>query len=280
MEKMSGGALTKKGVTFTDTTALSSTTWRVGIASKTDASRNTLILPILSFENTSDDLETITTQLGKKMVTSKPIPSGTIMLDASLCDYKQLHDLEDTWFEFVPFFQGGSYWLTRKSDGTLKGFRCKIATKAGLPPEDKTMSYPIYLMFDSYNEFEDVVVVSPTWGFSDIQDYSPVGLDIRIVTAYTAGDVVVKITKRGSGAGLTGLTVAGSDFSILDSNAAPLVAVTAATDDGQGVYTLTIKSDSGGTPANLAAGEFAVLQAHDDDATYLTYLSHALTITA
>jgi len=278
MEKMNGGSLQHKGVTWTDTTAVDSTTWRGLIAALTEAARTVLMTPINGFDNTTDDVEIVTSQLGKKSVTSKPIPSGVIYLDASICDYKQLHALEDTWFEFVPFYQDGTYWMTRKSDGNLKGFRCKIATKAGLPPEDKSQSFPMYLMFDNYAEFENVVVVKPDFTFNDLLDYSAVGLDIRITTAYAAGDVVVKITKRGSGDGLTGLAVA--DFEVLKSNAEPTVAVTVVTDDGLGQYTLTIKKDNDGTPANLASGEYAIIQASDDDATYVTYLSHSVKVTA
>lgn len=278
MEKMNGSALNQKGVTWTDTTAIDSTTWRGKIAALVEADRTALMLPIHGFENTTDDVEIVTSPLGKKSVASKPIPSGIVYLDASICDYKTLHDLEDTWFEFIPFFQDGTFWMTRKSDGTLKGFRCKVATKAGLPPEDKTQSFPVYLMFDNYQEFENVYVFNPDFTFNDLFDYSAVGLNIRITTAYTAGDVVVKITKRGTGDGLTGLAVA--DFEVLKSNAEPTVAVTVVSDDGLGQYTLTIKKDNDGTPANLASGEYAVIQASDDDATYVTYLSPALKVTA
>ena len=278
MEKMNGGAISDKGVTWTDATAISSSTWHTAIADKTEANRTVLTLPIMSFENTTDDIEITTTQLGKKIVAGKPYPSGVIYLDASLCDYKQLHGLEDTWFEFVPFYQGGSFWMSRKTDGTLKGFRCKLATKAGLPPEDKTQSYPLYLMFDSYQEFEDVVVVTPDFNFSDLHDYNAVGLDTRIVTAMTAGDVVLKVTTRCTGEGKTGLVLA--DFVVLDSNATPVVAVTVLVEDGQGQYTLTVKADSAGTPANLATGEYVTIQPQLDDSTYATYLSHAIKISA
>lgn len=278
MDKMNGGSLQDKGVTWTDTTAVDSATWHGKIAGLTDAARTVLMTPINAFENTTEDVEMTTTQLGKTSITGKPIPKGIIYLDASLCDYKQLHALEDSYFEYVPFFQNGSYWMTRKTDGTLKGFRCKMYTKAGLPPEDKTQSYPVYLMFDNYAEFEDVVVISPDFGFNDLVDYSPVGLDIRVTTAYTGGDVVVKVTTRCTGNGKTGLLAA--DFAVLNSSAEPTVVVTAAVDDGLGQYTLTIQKDNDGTPANLAAGEYAVIQAADDDATYVTYLSHSLKVQA
>ncbi len=277
MEKMNGGSLQDKGVTWTDTTAVASSTWHGLIAALTEATRTVFMTPINAFENTTDDVEITTSQLGKKSITGKPIPSGLIYLDASIYDYKQLHVLEDTWFEFVPFFQDGSYWMTRKTDGTLKGFRCKVGTKAGLPPEDKSQSYPMYLFFDNYAEFEDVVVVSPDFNFSDLMDYSPVGLEFRVTTAMAAGDVVVQVNKRGSGDPMLGLAIA--DFEVIKSNAEPTVVVTVLVEDGLGQYTLTVQADNDGTPANLASGEYVTLQASDDDATYVNYLSSNLKIT-
>lgn len=275
MEKMNGGSLQNKGVSWTDTTAVSSSTWHGLIAALTEAARTVLMTPINAFENTTEDVEIITTQLGKGSIVGKPIPKGIIYLDASICDYKTLHALEGTWFEFAPFFQDGSMWMTRNSSGALKGFRCKIGTKAGLPPEDKSQSYPMYLFFDNYTEFENVVVVTPDFTFSDLLDFSAIGLEFKITTAMAAGDVVVQVNKRGSGDAMTGLAIA--DFEVLASNAEAPVVVTVLVEDGLGQYTLTIKK--GAAAANLATGEYAVLQASDDDATYVTYLSAGLKIT-
>jgi hypothetical protein len=274
LENMNGAALQTKGNTWTDDTAVNALTWKTAIADVDSSVRDTLMIPIRSFENTTDDVEILTTQLGLKEIGGKPIPSGIIQLKGSINDYKQLHALENVSYEFVPFFQDGSYWLTRKSDGTLKGFRMRLGTKAGLPPEDKLQAFPLYLFFDNYAEFENVVVVTPDFVFSDLLDYSPAGLDVRIVTAYTGGNVVVKVTKRGSGLGKTGLVAGG--FEVMNSNATPPVAVTAASDDGLGVYTLTIKKET--VPVNLDASDWVILQAHDDDGTNLTYLSHAFKV--
>lgn len=280
LEKMNGAALQDKGVTMSDANATLLTYWRTAIADDDSAVRNTLILPILSFENTTDDVEIITSPLGKKIKGSDPIPSGVIYLDASILDYKTLHALQGQEYELFPSFEGGQYWAARKADGTLKGFRCTIATKAGLPPDDKLQSFPLYVFFTNYSEFENVVVVSDMdWTMNgDLLDYVPVGLDIQITTAYSAGDVTVLVTKRGSGDALTGLVAA--DFEVMKAsrNATPPVGVTAVTENGAGSYTLTIEQDTGGTPANLAATDYCYLQAHADDGTYLTYLSHSIKI--
>lgn len=275
MDKMVGGVLYAKGTTFSGTTILSEDTRHSALASLTEATA--LALPIMSFENTSDDISITTTQLGKKIADGKPIPSGVIYLDSSLCDYKTIKELEGTSFDFEPYFQDGSAWTSMKSDGTYKPFRVRIATKFGLPPEDKTQSYPVYLFFDNYAEFEDVAVIQPDFTFNDLIDYVPAGLSMSIVTAYTAGDVVVKVTKRCSNEPMTGL-VAG-DFLVRESAGKPIVGVSTLVEDGQGQYTLTIKTDTAGTPASLASGEYALIQAQDDDSTYTTHISNTLKVT-
>jgi hypothetical protein len=278
LKKMNGSGLQIKGNTWTDDTAITEATWRLAIASEDSAVRNTLMIPINAFVNTTDDANIVTSALGKKFLDGKPIPSGILQLDASICDYKYLHSLVGKWFEFIPFFEGGSYWLTRKSDGTLKGFRCKIDTIAGLPPEDKLNSFQMFLFFDSYEEFKNVVLVTPDFSFNDLSNYSPNGLNVSIVTAYTAGVVVLDVTKRGSNNPMTGLSLETTDGEVMNSKGKPIVAITAATEDGQGQYTATIKTDSAVAPTNMTASEYAVIQIHKGDGTHLSHLSHSIKI--
>jgi len=277
LEKMNGAVLQSKGETWTDTTAITSGSWHTAVADDDSSNRAVLPLPVLSFENTTDDIEIVTSPLGKKGKGADPYPSGVVYLDAGLCDYKHLHDIQDIDYEFVPFFQGGTHWMTRKADGTLKGFRCKIGTKAGFAPDDKNQSFPLYIFFDSVAEFQDVVILSDyDWSYNDVLDYTPVALEIRVTTDYAAGgNVTLYAEKRGTGEVMTGLSQT-TDWEIMKSNATPTVVVTAVSDDGLGYYTLTIKKDNHGTPADLAATDYVYLQAHDDDGTYLTYISNAI----
>jgi len=274
MKLMTGGALQKKGATFTDASAEDQTAWHNAIAGITGSARTALMLRINSFTNSTAAPTITKTTVGKNFVTEKSIPFGELDLENSIADYVNLHKLRDTSFEFIPFFEDGSYWLTRKSDGSLKGFRSRVEAVAGLPPSDLTKGYPLHIFFDYYEEFENVVVVRPDFFFSDLYDYSPVGLQMRVTTAYTGGDVIVQVNKRGTSIGYAGLLAA--KFLILLSNAAAPVAVTTAVDNGLGQYTLTIQK--GAVPASLAAGDYVVLQAQDDDATFVTYLSNALKV--
>jgi hypothetical protein len=267
------------GNTWTDATAIAAASWHTAIADDDSSVRDTLPFNILNFENTTDEMEILTTPLGHKMKGSDPIPSGRVFLKIGMIDYQWLHSHDGQEYEFIPWFQGGNFWMTRKADGTLKGFRCSIATVAGMPPEDKMASYPLYVFFDDPEEFKAIVIVSPdNWRFSDLVNYVPAGLHMRVTTAYTGSIVKVYVEKVGSGDPMTGLLI--GDFEIMKSNATPTTAVTVFADEGLGNYALTIKKDNDGTPAALDATDYVIIQAHDVDATptYLTYLSQAVQI--
>lgn len=280
LQKMSGGMLQKKGATWTDATITAASSWHTVIADDDSTVRNALPLPIRNFANTTDEMEILTSALGHKDKGGDPIPSGIIYLKVGKDDYTWMHTLDGKEYEFFPYFQGNQFWATRKSDGTLKGFRVKVQTVDGLPGEDRMNSFALYLFFDDPEEFKNAVIVSPdTWRFSDLINYVPVGLNIRVITAFTAGVVDIYCEKVGSGSPMTGLS-ATTGWGILDSNATPTVVVTAVTDSGLGRYLVTVKKDNDGTPANLAATDWIDIQAHDVDATstYLTYLSQAIRI--
>jgi len=280
LKKTSGIALQLKGQTWTDATIIAAASWHTAIADDDSSVRSAIPFDILNFENTTDEMPIITSALGHKFKEADPVPSGKALLKIGMTDYQWLHAHDGQEYEFFPFFQGNSFWATRKADGTLKGFRCSVATVGGLPPEDKLTSFPLYVFFDDPEEFKHIVVVSPdNWRFSDLINYVPAGLEFRVTTAYTGGTVTVLCTKVGSGDPMTGLSAAG-DWEIMSSNATPTVVVTAVSEVGLGYYTLTIKKDNDGTPANLAATDYVVIQAHDVDSTptYLTYLSASVQI--
>jgi len=276
LTNMVGGVLQEKGKTWTDTTAQTANEWRAVIAENDVDVRNALALKILSFTPTTDEPEIVTTALGKKYKVKNAIPSGVLYLDTSLDDYKHLHRLEGKGFEFIPFFDGGDIWMTRTAAGLLKGFRCRIALVAGFAPDDKTQSFPVHIFFDSYSEFKEVDIISPIFSFDDVMDYSAAGLNVKIATPYTGGKVVVQATKRGSGDAMTGLTQT-DDWEIMASSfgtTTPVV-VDVVTENGQGSYDLEITK---GGSVNLAATDIITLQAHDDDGTFCTFLSHAFDV--
>jgi len=275
LQDMIGAAIQVKGNVWTDAQTLDATVWRTAIADDDPAVRDTLLFKVLSFSNTTDEIGILTSASNRKFPDGKPIPSGIMYIDANICDYQQLHGLNGTQYEMIPSFKDNTQWRTRKTDGNLKGLRCRIETVAGFTPDDKLNSYPVHVFFDSYSEFEKLVVTSPDFTFSDLFDYSPASLKLRVVTAYTGGQILYEATKIGSGDPYTTLTTTAKWLIRKAPFVTATVAVTAIDITGAalGQYLLTVKKDNDGTPTNLASTDKVYIQAQDDDATYATYVS-------
>jgi hypothetical protein len=269
--KINGVVLLKKGTSFTEAQLEDIATWETAIASTTDASRTAKFIPVMSFENRTDEPTENTTPLGKTYKDGDPIPKGTTYVDAGFMDYKAMLAYDGAEFDVYFLLQNGGQFCTLNSSGEYKGFTATLGVRKGLPMEDRLQNYPLMMYFDNVDEFEEAVVISPDYSTNDIKELTPAGLDIKLVTAYTGGDVVVKVVTRGTGEGFTGLAV--GDFDVKDSNATPTVAVTVASDDGLGQYTLTVKKDNDGTPANLASTDWVIIQCGDESGSLMTHLS-------
>jgi len=203
-------------------------------------------------------------------------PSGTFYLDASFCDYKTIQAMDGREFDVVLFTKDGKQLGTKQADGTYRGAKAVIYTRFDLPESDNIQnSYPVYIMFRDVQDFKDMYMFAPTYKFADLLSYVAVGLELKLGT-YSSGDITANVYERCTTTGKTGLVLA--DFEVLESNASD-VAVTAISEVGLGEYTLTVKKDSSGTPANLESGEWAKIQASDDDATYVTYISQVAKFT-
>jgi len=273
--KINGFMLTDKGTTFTDATFITESTHHLGIASATTANRDSMVFPVLNYENTTDDVTIQTSNLNLKDVDGKVVPSALFYIDVSACDYQTLKGLEGRLFDVVLFTDEGKQIGTRTSTlSTVKGFRAKIAFKYGLPPSDNgQLQYAVHMFFRAQSEFENVTYASPSYSFTDLVDFVPVGLDVRVTTAYVTGTKtsVVLVTKRSTGLGHIGLAAA--DFEILESNGSATVVVASITDNGLGSYSLVINN---GSASALASGEWYKLQVSDDDSTYNTYQSNVM----
>ena len=236
-----------------------------------------MVFPVLNFERTTDDITIQTSNLGFKDVDSIPIPSALVHIDVSTCDYQTLAALEGKLFDIVLFTDQGHQVGTRKSITSVKGLRAKVAFKYDLPPSDNgQLSFAMYLFFRAPDEFKDLVFTTPSYSFSDLVDFVPVGLNVQITTAYVTGTftTVMKVTKRSTGLGVTGLAAA--DFEVLESDDVAIVGVTSIVDNGLGSYNVLIKRDTAGSPLALQSGKYYRLQVSDDDATYVTYLSNVV----
>jgi len=272
-----GVSLIKAGNTFTDATFITESTWKTLIS----ASAGMLAYPLSlkrGFENTTPEVTFETSNLGFQEQTTQPIPAIKGFLDGSYCDYKQYLALNGQSFNVVLHLKDGSQFATRDSSLVVKGFKATVHTYFGVPQaENRMQSYPIWVNFESYDEFVDGYIDTPSYTFRALLDYVPIALNIKVITAYTAGVVVVKVTVRSTGAGFAGLVL--TDWVELAANTDD-TQVTAATDDLSGQYSLTIKTDADGSPANMTSGQYLVFQGQEITGGFITYTTHKLKVTA
>jgi len=272
-----GVSLIKAGNTFTDTTFITESTWKTLIS----ASAGMLALPLSlkrGFENTTPEVAFETSNLGFNEQTTQPIPSIKGYLDGNYCDYKTYMALNGQSFNVVLHLKDGSQFATRDSSLVVKGFKATVHTYFGVPQaENRMQSYPIWVNFESLDEFVDGYLDNPSYTFRALLDYVPIGLGLKVITAYTAGVVVVKVITRGTGAGYAGLLL--TDWVELAANTDD-TQVTAMTDDGSGQYSLTIKTDASGTPANMTTGQYLEFQAQDINGGFIDYASNKIRVTA
>ena len=194
------------------------------------------------------------------------------------CDYQTLAGLEGRLFNMILYTDEQKQIGTRTGVNTVRGYRCKLAFTYGLPPsESKSTAFKCDILFQEEYEFRNTVYTTPDYVFSNLLDFVPIGLNVKITTAYVAGTftTVMKVTNRSTGLGHTGLAAA--DFEILESDVSPAPAqVISIVDNGLGSYNVLMKDSTSGTPLALASGEYYRMQVSDDDATYVTYLSNVI----
>ncbi|TRZ51260.1 hypothetical protein D4R99_04625, partial [bacterium] len=146
--------------------------------------------------------------------------------------------------------------------------------------DNAQQSYPVYVFFRTAQEFMNQVFSTPSFTFDEVLDYVPVGLTLVADSTFSAstGVVTLHAYKRGTTEGKTGLVLA--DITVLESNATAPTQTTICTEVGQGVYTVTINESIGNSPTALEAGEWAKVQVALIAATFITYQSNVLKITA
>ncbi|MBW2610664.1 MAG: hypothetical protein JRC68_10035, partial [Deltaproteobacteria bacterium] len=275
LEKIQGVSAIKIGNTFTDLTFVDLATWRTLIAGVAGM----LAFPISTkrgYDNTTDDLAIEKSNLGFGEVVDNPLPSMIGYIDGSICDYKTVQVMNGQSFDFVLHLKGGAQAGTRNDQLVTAGLRGTVYTRQNLPlAEDRQKSYPVYIMFDEISEFENMVVVNPTYTFRQLTDYRPIGLSMFYKTIYTESVAVVQINLRTDGSFLEGLTA--PDWEVISTNG-PDVAVLSIVDDLTGQYSLTVQRLSSTVPAALEAGEWAWIQVTDDDESYITHSSNLILI--
>lgn len=267
-------AIAAKGTSFaSDSAFVNKTVWEGKV--KTLA----IFAPasIASYENTTDEPTINTSATGKKYLVSRSVPSMRVFFDANVCDYNEMAaKLKGGIYSVFLILEDGTLMGRRTSTGTVEGFTARInATGTGVPiPDAIENSYPVYINFQSAQEFESRVAKSPVgWNpLMDIPAAMPIGLSITALSAYTTGDITVKIAER-CGDPYNDSGLAAGDFEILGSNdlTSPAVTGVVTTGSATGTYVLTV--EKGSTPVSLAAGDYVILRVKVLDSTNVTHIS-------
>ena len=272
IQNIAGLLVSTKGTTYTSAELATIAKTKTYLAADTGAV--SIFIPLSGFSVTTDEPAVVTSSLGTKDIFDNQVPSAMAYMDRSFHDYRHLWDSSNSIVDVELITKDGYRVMTTTTSGTYKGFRAKIYTAPGLPKTDNPQeAHPIWLFFTDVAEFQRMQVLSMPFTRTDIEDVVPIGLDVRATSAYSSGDITVLATNRGSDVGKAGLT----DWAVISSKASD-VSVTVDVDNGSGSYTLTIKKDASGTPANLAAGDITYIQGSKSATGYFTYLTNILEI--
>lgn len=235
-----------------------------------------------SYEVTTADATEVTLDSGKKLQSDRPIPSVSFMMNTNVCDSNMLFNTVDgKSYDIVLELLNGNIIIERFRGGTRQGMNAKVYLKTkGIPqPADVGNNVKVDIYFESYDSFLKVDYI-PLTGWilaNEILASSPIGLNMTEEVEYTtaSSDVGVQVDVR-CAAGFEGLLV--GDFVVTGSNQLTSPAVTAAVDNGNGSYTLTLEKDV--VPAALAVGDWMTIQVQKKTAAVVDYISEEITVIA
>lgn len=272
IQNIAGLIISTKGTTYTSAELDTITKTKGYLAA--DTGIVSIFLPLSGFTITTDEPTVNTSSLGIKGVFDNQIPSATAYLDRSFHDYRHLWDSNNTIVDVELITKENYRLMTSSTNGVYKGFRAEIYSAPGLPKTDNpNEAHPLYLFFKDVTEFQNMQILSMPFTRIDIEDVVPIGCDIRATSAYSSGDVNVKVSLRGGDVGKTGFTT----WNVIDSNVDD-PGVTTDVDNGAGSYTLTVQKDVSGTPADLVAGNWVKIQGVIEVTNFVTYITNVIKI--
>jgi hypothetical protein len=194
-------------------------------------------------------------------------------------DYQLLLALDNTMIEFGTFDRNGNLANTNKSDTNFSGFKGRLFKDTQWPKvgADKAKQMHFHIVCPHVSQFgENFEVIETAYDYLDVvNDVNPVGLDLKVATAYNGdGLVIVKATYRGTDVPYAGLTTAG-EWKVLRAYGAVgvTIAVTSFANAALGEYSLTIKD---GTPAVLTTN--VMIQGVKTATSLITHITSPLLI--
>ena len=263
-----------KDVSFTDAEVKVLSNWEAAINEDLEIYA---VAGLVNYTPTTDDPNIITNPVSKaKTITNSPVPSFEFMLDSNFCDFKSmLQTLKGgVYGVFFELHNGNIQGYVDQSGndiGSFKPYKARInAYTKGAQEIDSNEAFKLYVNFLNANELQNQYYFAPIWGVDELLDAMPVGVNVIKTGAYASGDQEVRITTRCADA-ITGLVVGDFETSSTKSNVST-PAVTSVSDDGGGVYTLTVQKDS--TPANIVDGDYVYLRVAKKTGDVYNYVSN------
>jgi hypothetical protein len=274
-----GAIIMEKSAVITKANAKTLAGWKAIVAAATPG---TIAGVILDFRNGAEpsggENELTTANTNFTVLTNR----SNIILDGyanmSFLDYQNFFGFEGKSFKIVLIDKNGDLVETNKSATNVTGFRGQFWLVKAMPKvgADRQKTYHFHIEFTDINEWGANENVIDTFydAVEILEDVNPVGLNLEVKTAYAVGgDVVVKVTKRGTLQPYAELDDA-ADWVIRSStdDVGVTVTVKSSANKSLGEYTLTIKN---GTPADLVGS--VDLQAFTV-ATNITHISNVIKI--
>lgn len=277
--KYAGFLILFKGNSVAAATAAALAGWKTLLAGKSAGVQAFYVDAGNGYANNTGDPERSTAAVGGTTKTYDPPPELVAFMDSSYCDYVNMYNADNKNFLIIPVLPNGNLEVKQKTDGSFAGCEAKLSIRRNLSrPDALQESYPVYIDYRNAADLDNVGVLVTDFDLDDLAGSVPVGLSMRIVTAYTAGVVLVEVVKRCTSEPKIDLTAA-ANYEILSQalgSSDTDLAITPA-DGGVGRYNLTIKKDSSTTPADITAA--VTIRGILDDGTDYTYLTQPLTVT-
>jgi len=279
LQDVKGLLIVEKNTTQTVAAAKTLAGWQALLNPATTAAiKGTYLNVDRGFETKTTAPEMVTSNTGFKEKTKDFAPEFTAYGMISYADYMNWFAADGKEFDFIPVLSDGKLLTPLTSAGLQIGFCGRLYINYDLPKAggaEKQKAHEFNIMFDDVEQMKNFSVITPDFTRKELEALVPVGINIEVVTPYdvATGIVVLKATKRATGAPYAGLTTA-AQFEVVSLTTDTGGAATAitATSANLGLYSVTFLNNT----AKLT-GDFEI-QASTVVSSHVVYLSNVLNV--
>lgn len=198
------------------------------------------------YEVNSDEAEMTKSNLLFEEQTNNVAPKMIAYGRMSYSEYESFFAAHGKTFDIILLNENGNPILAKTTTvDTFKGFRGRIFVNKGSIPKtgaDLQKECEFRVIFDDFEEWENIIEIATTFSFTDLIDICPNGLNARVTTAYSTPTVTIKVTLRNTTTPYNGVASDPNIQIVSSDNDAICVVTTVAQDNkaiGSYVVTLT-----------------------------------------